>query len=376
MASSEKMREKLLVLEAKLERYGYVPSQKEDRAVYANAKYYYTNYPNNPIVARLMERFPFVRKRSEYTSFKDLDNILCEIEAALQQLGRVPESNENKPLLAKINRLKRDFSDDKRVKRLLRIYPTRDLYPKWGPVVNPEECDNAYFNGFEYVENPYDRACFYVKETFDLYGELPGINTHPMNFAFSSLLGRCFYKKRILKGQLDLAKYLLDNGYKSKHLLSLYYSAQMESPEMINRTRNFLQKYGTCTLGFLSKNLVPGVQLNIDALSNFFHSQESVFYPGVIKPKNRHLFRVMSNYYRRDAGVVVSIGIDGLRLLDFENIAKSIPYNILPQYDYEFSNQEEIWYAQSFLFKFIYKRIDNDHQETKIDFTCNIVDRF
>lgn len=40
MASAEKMREKLLALEAKLELYGYVPSQKEDRAVYANAKYY------------------------------------------------------------------------------------------------------------------------------------------------------------------------------------------------------------------------------------------------------------------------------------------------------------------------------------------------
>ena len=375
MASAEKMREKLLALEAKLELYGYVPSQKEDRAVYANAKYYYTNYPNNPIVARLMERFPLTRKRSEYKSFKDIDNILCEIEAALQKLGRVPESNEDKPLLAKINRLKRDFFDDKRVKRLLRIYPTRDLYPKWGPDVNPKECEHTYNTGYRLVENPYIKAYTYVKETFELYGELPGINTHPMNFAFSSLVENC-YKHGPKKEALELAKYLIDSGCNSPYLLSTYYSTQMESPEMINRTRSFLKKYGVCTLGFLSKNLVPGLQLNIGALYDFFYSQESDRYRGIIKHENMHLFRVLWNYYNRDASVVVSIGINDLRELNFENIAKSIPYNILPTYNFEFSQQEEIWFAQSFLFNFIYEKIDKDNEQIKIDFSCNIVNRF
>ena len=89
-----------------------------------------------------------------------------------------------------------------------------------------------------------------------------------------------------------------------------------------------------------------------------------------------HLFRVLWNYHNRDASVVVSIGINDLRELNFENIAKSIPYNILPTYNFEFSQQEEIWFAQSFLFNFIYEEIDKDNKQIKIDFSCNIVNRF
>jgi|GEM_PF-5078336 hypothetical protein len=53
MATLEKMTEKLKSLEERLELIGHVPSQKEDRVLYARIKYYYTKYPNNPQVKHL-----------------------------------------------------------------------------------------------------------------------------------------------------------------------------------------------------------------------------------------------------------------------------------------------------------------------------------
>lgn len=44
------MEKKLVLLEQRLKEYGHVPSQKEDRPLYANTKYYNTNYPFHPIV--------------------------------------------------------------------------------------------------------------------------------------------------------------------------------------------------------------------------------------------------------------------------------------------------------------------------------------
>lgn len=42
MASLEKMEKKLREIRLKLEAIGHVPSQKEDRILYASVKYYYT----------------------------------------------------------------------------------------------------------------------------------------------------------------------------------------------------------------------------------------------------------------------------------------------------------------------------------------------
>lgn len=121
MASAEKMREKLLALEAKLELYGYVPSQKEDRAVYANAKYYYTNYPNNPIVARLMERFPIEcqRKRTVMSRADSIDYV-CE---RISELKYIPGPTEDRALYSKVKYLYEHYPNDTKVSSLMRAYP-------------------------------------------------------------------------------------------------------------------------------------------------------------------------------------------------------------------------------------------------------------
>ena len=123
MASAEKMREKLLALEAKLELYGYVPSQKEDRAVYANAKYYYTNYSNNPIVARLMAKFPWGASKRRNTLTKE-ENI-AYIKDSLQSLGYVPGPTEDKALYCKVKYFYANYSEIPAIAELMEKYPLR-----------------------------------------------------------------------------------------------------------------------------------------------------------------------------------------------------------------------------------------------------------
>lgn len=78
MATLEKMTEKLKSLEERLELIGHVPSQKEDRVLYARIKYYYTKYPNNPQVKHLIEKYPFpISRKSKYFS---IDNIHKQIQ--------------------------------------------------------------------------------------------------------------------------------------------------------------------------------------------------------------------------------------------------------------------------------------------------------
>ena len=121
MASAEKMREKLLELESKLEQYGYVPSQKEDRAVYANAKYYYTNYPNHPIVIRLMERFPIVHQRNR-TVMSRVDSIDYVYER-ITKLKYIPGPTEDRALYSRVKYLYEHYPNDIKISSLMRDYP-------------------------------------------------------------------------------------------------------------------------------------------------------------------------------------------------------------------------------------------------------------
>ena len=89
MASRENMEKKLVLLEQRLKEYGRVPSQKEDRLLYANAKYYYTNYPLHPIVKRLMEEFPFETSRSRQTMSRE--ESIRYLQDELEQRGNIPE---------------------------------------------------------------------------------------------------------------------------------------------------------------------------------------------------------------------------------------------------------------------------------------------
>ena len=55
------------------------------------------------------------------------------------------------------------------------LYPTNQLYTKWGASVDPEEHPEMETLGFinRSVELPYSRAKRYIKQCVEKYGELP-----------------------------------------------------------------------------------------------------------------------------------------------------------------------------------------------------------
>ena len=132
MAKAEKFEAKLRSLRAKLQSIGHVPSIAEDRAINANVKYYYKNYSNHPLVKQLMTDFPLeIGKRGSYTKHSSVESRASQIEEQLKTFGRVPTSDEDKPLLAEINCCYRTYPNNKDMKRLRKLYPTTTLYSKW-----------------------------------------------------------------------------------------------------------------------------------------------------------------------------------------------------------------------------------------------------
>lgn len=121
MASRVNMEKKLVLLEQRLEEYGRVPSQKEDRPLYANIKYYYTNYPFHPIVKRMMEKFPLVPSRKRHSMSRE-ESILY-IQNELRQRGKIPGPTENRPLYFKIKYFYENYSYLPEIAELMEKYP-------------------------------------------------------------------------------------------------------------------------------------------------------------------------------------------------------------------------------------------------------------
>lgn len=121
MASRGTMEKKLALLERRLKAYGFVPSQKEDRALYANAKYYYTNYPHNPIVMRLKDEFPLNASRSRQTMSRE--ESIHYLQQELEKRGGIPGPTEDRALYSKAIYFYENYSDIPDVAGLMSKYP-------------------------------------------------------------------------------------------------------------------------------------------------------------------------------------------------------------------------------------------------------------
>lgn len=348
MATLEKMTEKLKSLEKRLELIGHVPSQKEDRVLYARIKYYYTKYPNNPQVKHLIEKYPFpIPRKGKYSSIDNIHKQIQYFEDKLKVLGRVPTSTEDYSLLYNLEYCYRKFNYLPEVKRLMTLYPTNSLYSKWGPEVDPKSCKThvilAFYNT-KTVEDPYIRAMRYIKSCLEKYNELPGLRTWPMHFAFENMRGT--YRNKVSTKILDFAQKLIaQNLIQDECFIRRYYSSCLDQPFLRNRIDEILKKHLIVTIGYLAKKLVPGIILDLDSIYNYFYYQEEMYYPhNGIQDINRHRYRIFTNKE------IISVNFDKLASLDFQAIAQKIPYNILPEYDIQFNDEEDLCYAKSFLF--------------------------
>lgn len=387
MANSEKFETKLKSLREKLLSFGHVPSIAEDRAINANVKYYYKNYTDHPLVIQLMADFPLeIGKRGAYTKHTSVESRALIIEEQLKILGRVPTSDEDKSLLAEINYCYRTYPNNKAIKRLRKLYPTNTIYSKWGPKGNRDTFSKSFcmggpgshgellFGPITYFEDPFTRAKRYILECIEEYNELPGINTWPMHFALEGLDGN--YRNGISSKVVEFVETLIQKGLACREIQDRYYSSLLDKSPFFERIFSILEKRKICSIGYLSKKILPGVEISCDSLYQFFYylDQNNGYPSNGIDKTHRHLFR-MIDFQTDNAGRVVSLPLNNLLHLDYNIIASKQTIETLPSYSISFTDEEEMQYANAFLF-----HIDTEYDYLKgktvrtINYSKSIID--
>lgn len=387
MAKAEKFEAKLRSLKEKLQSIGHVPSIAEDRAINANVKYYYKNYTNHPLVKQLMTDFPLeIGKRGSYTKHSSVESRASQIEEQLKTFGRVPTSDEDKSLLAEINYCYRTYPNNKEMKRLRKLYPTNTLYSKWGPKGNRDSFSKFFCMGgpgshgdlligpITYFEDPFTRAKRYILECIEEYNELPGINTWPMHFVLEKFDGN--YRNGISSEIIEFVDMLIKKGIASRDIQNRYYSSLLDKSPLFERIYSILGKRRICSIGYLSKNIMPGIEISCDSLYQFFYyvDQNNGYPSNGIDKSHRHLFRII-DFQTDNAGRVVSLPLDAFLHLDYNSIASKQTIRTLPTYSIDFTEEEEMQYANAFLF-----HIDTEHDYLAekvvrtIDYSKSIID--
>lgn len=108
MASREYIDKKVNEIRQILNELGHVPSQKENRALHASVKYYYTNYSSHPVVRELIETYPISSSRSRETMTRE--ESVAYLQAELTRLGKVPGPTENRALYSKVKYFYENYS--------------------------------------------------------------------------------------------------------------------------------------------------------------------------------------------------------------------------------------------------------------------------
>lgn len=272
MASRENIESKILLLEQRLREYGHVPSQKEDRNLYARVKYYYTNYPHNPIIIKLMEEFPYESSHARKgRKTMGHDESIEYITNELNKLGRIPGPTENRGLYSKVKYFYEKHSDDSRIKELKEKFPLirkkaesifKDMtldekidlieiklaeYRRIPPTILRNKITSNVLRLYDqYPENLrvkrlmwlypsqkfYDQTMdnvksvvHYISKCYEFYGELPGEKSIPMIQLWIECK-KCSFKLYSEDGNMNYTcKYVIDcieKGIVNDMLLSIY----------------------------------------------------------------------------------------------------------------------------------------------------------
>lgn len=154
---------KIADLKNRLQSLGHFPSKTENSALYSIAKYYYSNYPEHPVIAYLMERFPYTsKKKPSVFQGMTFDEKIDWLESKLKEYQRIPSIHTpgEKNVASNIIRFYSNYPDNERVKKLIYLYPTHEVFSKL--ISEHRGLDN------------------YILKCVELYGELPGERSIPM----------------------------------------------------------------------------------------------------------------------------------------------------------------------------------------------------
>lgn len=272
------MEKKLREIRFQLEAIGHVPSQKEDRALHASVKYYYDNYANNPLVIKLKQDFLFESACSRETMTRK--ESIEYIKSELERLGRIPGPTENRPLYQKVKYFYENHSDIPDIAELIQHFPLTpkkresmfmgmsfeekiDVLERYlrkvqsfaTPFGLSRESANVLRFYMKYPDNPRimklkmlfpnyqifhnimgecgDDITEYFYRCYDLYGEVPGEKSIPME-ELSSSCRKVHYilvaNNGTINRQIQLVIDLVSKGVSSKNIEAIYNIIKQANP--------------------------------------------------------------------------------------------------------------------------------------------------
>ncbi len=277
MGSHHDIEYKLISLEKKLEALGHFPFQKEDRALYALAKYYYTKYPENIIVEDLMQRFPYERRQQVPKTQMSQAESIAYIIREVSSLGYIPGPTENRELYSRVKYCYEHYADCPKIiifkekfpwisKKKCSMFVGMDIgekidrleqelrrfqeVPRTGYGIKYSDRTRLTGNVLRYYEKYSDHPKIkrlmmiyptdkfyqqyvgkeksyidYISDCLDIYNELPGDKTLPMSRLYHTCLNlQCMLRQP--NGDLNTAvafvKELGDKNILSPRLQSIY----------------------------------------------------------------------------------------------------------------------------------------------------------
>lgn len=268
--------DKIIELRSVLQRYNGLPSQTEDRAAYANIKYYVQKYADDPRIKSLVDEFNIkIGNNSEGRAFS-FDEKYNEIVTALNEIGRIPSISENQSLYTTIRYFFKKFESRPEVTKLKFIYAHSSCYPLPEDRVNRPE-----YNRFALViGGPYDytiwktnSAFAYIKYVYDRFHELPARETKPMQ-ELEKGIDKWFRFQD--KGESEFKKlicYLVETGYKDSRITEIYNSFSFDCDAVHQRINNLLIQHGACTVHYLAQVAIPGKKLPSSFVYYFYYKR-------------------------------------------------------------------------------------------------------
>lgn len=174
MLSKEKVKE----LRSYLIQYNGIPTQKENRAVYASVNYYIKNHKNDPEIKAIIDEFQ-LEKPEKMVKEELLSERIQEIKSILEKHGRIPKDNSD---YNKVYYFFNHYQNEPEVKKLMYIYVHPDCYQN----VIGKPLTLRSHGSYKYTCD--DKSAYkYVRYVFENYNELPARHSAPMKRVYMEI---------------------------------------------------------------------------------------------------------------------------------------------------------------------------------------------
>lgn len=274
------LQQKIEELKTILEHYGGIPSQKQDRAAYANICYYLKTYGDTPEIQELISKFNLnVSKRVERA---DVETQIGNIATILREKGRIPSVNEDESLYTKIRYVFNKHQDVYEVIKLKYIYAHSSCFPlpntKYGPKPEEENRNSNFYVGYipEEILEWLDNTTYeYIEYVYKHFGELPAPQTKPMLRLKKKIEHWYRYNVDYCKSErislCDFLQRMMDLGCNELIIKEAYYSFKFDSEQVQERVRQMVIENGACAIHYIAQTAISESALSDEFVYYYYY---------------------------------------------------------------------------------------------------------